>query len=171
MGLLDFLWKLLTGTQKVQCPSCGAEGAERTKDDRVLCRNPQCPNFDSGLVRGNLRQARTVIPTSGSYRPKHPIDIRYRNFLGEERTFSAEQNTLVRKNNHLVAQVAPTGRKISLSRDRVLNLNEVESGMPQRVASGQGWPSPRERQILNYHKKHGTTSARFEEVRRKYPNW
>lgn len=171
MGLLDFLLKLLTGTQKVQCPSCGAEGAERTKDERILCRNPQCPNFDASRVRGKMRHGSTAIPTSGNYRPEHPVDIKYRNFLGEERTFSAEQSSLVRKNNHLVARVAPTGRRISLSRDRIENLSEIESGMAQRVASGQAWPSPRERQILNYHKKHGTTSARFEEVRRKYPNW
>ena len=171
MGLLDFLLKLLTGAQKIQCPSCGTEGAERTNDDRILCRNPQCPNFNASLVRGNLRRARTTIPTSGNYRPEHPVSVRYRNFLGEERIFQAEQNSLTRKNNHLIAQVAPTGRKISLSRNRILNLKEVESEMPQRVAPGQSWPTPRERQILNYHKKHGTTSPPFEEVRRRYPNW
>ena len=171
MGLLDFLWKLLTGTNTVQCPSCGTEGARRTKDERILCRNPQCPNFDSSQVRGTLRQAKTAIPTRGSFRPEHPVSIRYRNFQGEERVFEAEQTSLVRKSNHIVAQVVPTGRKMALSRDRIQNLNEVESVMPQRVSPGQAWPSPRERQILSYHKKHGTTSTRFEEVRRKYPNW
>jgi len=89
----------------------------------------------------------------------------------KDRVFAAERDSLVRKNNHIVALLAPTGRKISLSRDRILNLETVESVMPKRVEHGQNWPSPRERQILNYHKKHGSTSARFEEVRRKYPNW
>ena len=171
MGLLDLLWKLLTGTEKLQCPSCGAEGAQRTKDERILCKNPVCPNFDATLARGKRRHAQTAIPTDGSFRPEHPVSVKYRNFLGEERSFQVEQTSMVRKNNHVVAQAAPTGRKITLSRDRILNLNEIESVMPKQVAQGQAWPSPRERQILNYHKKHGTTSPRFEEVRRKYPIW
>ena len=171
MGLFDFLRSLLTGTSKMQCPSCGAEGAEKTKDERYLCKNPTCPNFDASLVRRKLRRAGTTIPSHGNYQPEHPIAIKYRNFLGEDRVFSAERDTLVRKNNHIVTQLAPTGREVSLSRDRISNLAEIESVMPKRVQPGQNWPTPRERQILNYHKKHGTTSARFEEVRRKYPNW
>ena len=170
MGLLDFLWKLLTGGNKMQCPSCGRQGAQKTKDDRILCGNPMCRHFDASLVLGK-RHPKTAIPIAGNYRPEHPIAIRYRNFLGEERVFSAELQSTARKGNHLVAQVAPTGRKISLSRDRILNLREIESALPQRVAPGQAWPTPRERQILGYHKKHGTTSRLFEEIRRKYPNW
>jgi len=170
MGLFDFLWRLLTGVDKVQCPSCGAEGALRTKDERILCRNFNCPNYDVALESGKRRHAQTEIPT-GNYRPEHPVAVKYRNFLGEERTFQVEHKSLTRKNDHLVAEAAPTGRKIVLSRDRILNLDEVESVMPKRAEPGQAWPSPRERQILNYHKKHGSTSPRFEEVRRRYPNW
>jgi hypothetical protein len=168
MGLLEFLRNLFTGG-KTQCPSCGAQGARKASDGRIACRNPMCPYFEPTLVRAGLRG--TAIPTKGKYRPEHPITIRYGNFRGEERTFSTERESTVRKGNHLVVQVAPTGRKIALSRDRILNLSEVESALPQRVAPGQAWPTPRERQILGYHKKYRTTSPRFEEVRRKYPNW
>ena len=76
-----------------------------------------------------------------------------------------------RKRNHISAKVAPKGRRISLARDRILNLNEVEAAFPQRVAARQDWPTPLERQVLNYHKKHHSTSPRYEGIRAKYPNW
>ncbi|HVN19185.1 MAG TPA: hypothetical protein VMU05_10445 [Dongiaceae bacterium] len=172
MGLFDFLNSLLGGEKKIQCPSCGAAYARQTKDGLIHCKNPTCPYFDASLRRsGKLRQASTTVPTRGDFRPEHPISIRYRNFAGQERTFSAELGSMVRKNNHLIARVAPIGSKITLSRDRIQNLAEVEAAMPRRVELGQPWPTPRERQILGYHKKHGTTSPRYEQVRAKYPNW
>ena len=33
------------------------------------------------------------------------------------------------------------------------------------------WPTPRERQVLAYHKKYGTTSPLYEKIRAKYPDW
>jgi hypothetical protein len=170
MGLLDFLKALFRGSN-IQCPSCGRWGAHRGSDELIHCRNPICPHFDPVQRRGTLRQAGTTVPTQGDFRPEHPVSIRYHNAAGQERNFSAERDSLVRKNNHVVARVAPTGEKITLSRDRIQNLSEVEAAFPQRVASGQPWPSPRERQILGYHKKNGTTSPRYEKVRAKYPNW
>ena len=171
MGLFDFL-KSLFGGGDIQCPSCGAKGARKTEDGLVHCKNPSCPYFDASLgLTGKLRRARTTIPTRGDFHPENAVSIRYRNFVGQDRDFSAERESIVRKNNHLVAQVAPTGNKITLSRDRIQNLAEVEAAMPQQVAPGQPWPTPRERQILGYHKKNGTTSARHEQVRAKYPNW
>ncbi len=171
MGLFDFLISWFGGGG-IQCPSCGAQGARKTNDGLVHCKNPSCPYFDASLgVTGKLRQAHTTMPTRGDFRPKSPVSIRYRNFAGQDRNFSAERDSIVRKNNHLVAEVSPTGRKITLSRERIQNLTEVENAMPQQVAPGQSWPTPRERQILGYHKKNGTTSARYEQVRAKYPNW
>lgn len=76
-----------------------------------------------------------------------------------------------RVKNHISVKVAPKGVRIALARDRILNLNDVEAAFPQRIAPDQDWPTPRERQILNYHKYHRTTSPRFESIRAKYPNW
>ena len=171
MGLLEFLIKLFSGGDKLQCPSCGTQFARKTSDGLIHCKNPVCPYFDPGLRSGALRCGVSIVPTRGDFRPEKPLSIRYRNFAGQERTFSAELDSVVRKNNHLVGRVAPTGEKITLSRDRIQNLAEVEAALPPRVASGQSWPTPRERQILSYHKKHGTTSPRYEQVRAKYPNW
>ncbi|MGB2869000.1 MAG: hypothetical protein WBD36_11155 [Bacteroidota bacterium] len=93
------------------------------------------PYFDASLGR----HAGTTVPTQGSFRPVQPITIRYRNFAGQDLTFVAELESVVRKGNHLVGRVAPTGRKIALFRDRIQNLGEVDSQLPQRVASGQPW--------------------------------
>ena len=171
MGLFDFLISLFGGGG-IQCPSCGAQGARKTDDGLVHCKNPNCPYFDAGLrFGGRLQRRLTSVPTSGNFRPEHPVSIRYTNYVGQGRDFSAERESIVRKNNHLIAQVAPTGRKITLSRERIQNLTEVEGAMPQQVVPGQAWPTPRERQILGYHKKNGTTSPRYEQVRAKYPTW
>jgi hypothetical protein len=168
MGLLDFLISLFGGGDKVDCPNCGTVGARKTRDGTVHCKNQICPNFDPSLALGRKI---APVPTRGNFRPENLVSVRYVNFVGQDRDFSAERDSLVRKKNHIVAQVAPTGRKITLSRDRIKNLSEVEGYMPKRVEPGQNWPSGRERQILTYHKKHGTTSPRYEQVRAKYPNW
>jgi hypothetical protein len=172
MGLLDFLRGLFFGGETTQCPSCGAAGARKTADDLIHCKNPACPYFDAGLrFGGRLQRRLTSVPTQGDFRPEVPVSIRYVNYVGQSRDFSAELGSIMRKNNHLVARVAPTGKKIALSRERIQNLADVEAKLPPRVESGQAWPTPRERQIMGYHKKYGTTSARYEQVRAKYPKW
>ena len=172
MGLLDFLKNRLSGGNNLQCPVCRAAGAQRTGEGKIRCPNPSCPNFDASLGgRGTLGSAGTTVPTKGSFKPVQPIIIRYRNFAGQDRTFVAEKDSLVRKRNHLVGRVEPTGGKIALSRDRIQNLEEAESGLKSRIAPGQEWPTGRERRVLGYHMKHGTSSPLFEKIRAKYPNW
>ncbi len=173
MGLLDFLINLFSGRNKaIPCPNCGAEGAQRIDESTVQCPNASCPYFDPSLgAHGTLHRAGTRVPTRGNFQPARPLSIRYRNFAGQERTFTADADAAVRKRNHIVARVTPTGRKIALSRDRIQNLSEVESALPQQVEAGQPWPTRRERQVLYYHKKHGTTSPLYEKIHAKYPNW
>jgi hypoxanthine phosphoribosyltransferase len=100
-----------------------------------------------------------------------PLAIQYRNFQGEEKTFTADSETLRRKRNHVIARVAPTGRSISLSRDRIQNLEEVEQAVAKITESQPPGPTARERQVLGYHKKHKSTSPLYEEIRAKYPDW
>jgi len=168
MGFLDFLISLFGGGSTIDCPNCGTPGARRSRDGTVRCKNQTCQNFDASLALGRRI---APVPTRGNFQPTNPVSIRYVNFAGQSRDVSAERDSLVRKKNHIVAEVAPTGRKIALSRDRIQNLSEVEGQMPQRVSPGQNWPTRVERQILGYHKKNGTTSPRYEQVRAKYPNW
>ena len=159
MGLFDSLF----GGKR--CPVCDTKGAKIT-DIQVRCPNPACQYFDPSLQKGGGRPK-----FRGDFRPANPIAIRYRNFHDQEAEFSAERGSLVRKENHIVAQVAPTGMRISLSRDRIQNLIEVEQTMDLPVEQGQDWPTPRERQVLGYHKRHGTTSALYAAARAKYPKW
>ena len=105
------------------------------------------------------------------YKPSKPLAIRYRNFKGEEKTFTADIESMRRKHNHITASVAPTGERISLSRDRIQNLNEVEQALPELAEPAGPRPTGRERQVLNYHKRRGTSSPLYEKIRAKYPNW
>jgi hypothetical protein len=168
MGLLDLLISLFGGGQKIDCPNCGTPDARKARDGTVRCKNQACQNFDPSFALGRRIAS---VPTRGNFRPQYPVSIRYVNFVGQNRDFSAERDSIDRKHNHIVACVAPTGRKIALSRDRIQNLSEVETYLPHKVEPGQNWPSGRERQILNFHKKHGSTSPRYEQLRAKYPNW
>lgn len=164
MGLLDFLF----GTSK--CPRCGSKGARKSQG-QTRCPNPSCPNFDIELRANQARAGRISSPPRGNFSPAAPVEIQYRNFRGEEKTFTAESETLRRTRNHIVAQVTPTGERISLSRDRIQNLNEVENAVPKIHDSQQSGPTARERQVLSYHKKHKSTSPLYEEIRAKYPDW
>ena len=166
MGFLDFLF----GGMK--CPLCGKRGARKseTSDVAVRCLNPSCQYFDPSL------QQREVKLAGGRFRrrdyvPQDPIEIRYRNFQNVEKAFSAEKSSLRRKRNHILAQVVPTGDVIILSRDRILNLRDVESAVPQVIPPSEPQPRGKDLQVLSYHTKHGTSSPLYEKVRAKYPNW
>jgi hypothetical protein len=159
MGFFDSLFG------KTKCPMCGTKGA-RTSGGRVRCPNPSCSFFDATLQRRRPRSWGRA-----DYSPARPLSIRYRNFRGQEKTFTADSESLRRKHNHIVARVAPTGRKIALLRDRIQNLTEVERALPQQDLPGQSGPNARERQVLSFHKKHKSTSPLCERIRAKYPDW
>jgi hypothetical protein len=165
MGIFDFLFG------KKNCPLCGAQGA-KADGAKVRCPNPECRNFDGSLGRGGLlRAAGMRQPRRSDYSPANPIEIRYRNFRGEEKIFKADQDSLLRRRNHIVARVAPTGERISLSRDRIQNLSDVEYALPQLEEKRADGPTPRERRVLAFHKSHGSSSPLYEEIRRKYPDY
>lgn len=170
MGFLDQLFG------KKTCPVCGAKGARVTPIE-TRCPNPACQYFDPSLGRQEQpaqppsRPAATSVGGKSGFMPQESIDIRYRNFQGQEKTFRADRNSVRRRKNHIVARVAPSGKYIALSRDRILNLSEVDTALPQAMRSGAPWPSGRERQVLNYHKKHGSTSPLYEQIHTKFPDW
>jgi len=156
MGFLSALFGIK------RCPVCGTRGA-RKAGSRIRCPNPSCEHFDPAVGREDS-------PRRNDFHPQNPLAIRYRTFQGKEKTFNAEKVSLQRKRNHILARVAPTGEQIALSRDRILNLSEVESAVPPlREASAP--PRGRDLQVLNYHKKHRTTSPLYEQIRAKYPGW
>lgn len=174
MGLFD----LFSG--KIDCPSCGAPGAKKS-GGRVLCPNSSCPNFDSEVAAAQRASSppprRAAFASSGVSADAGgslgagTLSVRYRNFQGVEKTFSADPESACRKRNHISVCIAPTGVRVALARDRIQNLSEVEAVCSQRVGEGQALPTGVERQILGYHKKHGTNSPRYESLRAKYPDW
>jgi hypothetical protein len=94
------------------------------------------------------------------------IRIQYLNHRGEIKTYTGDRSTLKATGAHVSLRLAPTGKRVSFSKDCIQNRPEVEQAL------GQGSePSAVEKQILGYHRKHGTTSPRFEEVRRKFPGY
>ena len=177
MAFLDWL------TGKIECPRCGTRGAKEI-NGQILCPNPTCPYFSKTMGKAHAAPVRASITFSQRADiPAYPaldqpaelasgkFAIRYRDFRGQERTFIAQTASARRKRNHISVEVAPKNRRIVLSRERILNLNEVEAKFPQSVAPGQQWPTPRERQVLNYHLKHHKTSPLYESIRAKYPDW
>jgi hypothetical protein len=166
MAFLDFL------SGKIKCPNCGTEGA-RKSGDGYKCTNPRCQWFDSGVAPSeSSHQVMTPGGMSVNFTSGSTIAIRYRNFKGEEKTFNVDRESAVRVKNHWSVKTASGGvNAIALSRDRIQNLNEVEAALPQRLAPGQAYPTPRERQVLGFHKKYKTTSPLYEKIRAKYPNW
>ncbi len=169
MSLFDFL------KGKTKCPECGADGALKTADG-YKCPNPRCQWHDRSLTPGGGRQVMTPTGTAVEFRsaqsvPSGSVGITYRNFNGESKTFVAEVDSARRRKNHWSVKVQPKGVRIALSRERIQNLSEVEARLPHRVAAGQSLPTPRERQVLAYHKKYRTSSPLYEQIRAKYPDW
>ena len=182
MGFFKQLKDILSGEN---CPACGTPGARRSGSE-IRCLNPVCRNFNPSFAPSSAppqpaeppRQPSSgwssspgLTPAGSGPAPAGAVAIQYRNFQGQDKTFHAEKASLHRKQNHIIAKVAPKGQQVSLSRDRIQNLREVESQMQQRVEPGQEWPSKRERQVLGYHSKNKTTSPLYEKIRAKYPKW
>src|SRR5689334_22968758 len=178
MGFFNALKDLLGGDK---CPACGTPGVRKSGSE-IRCLNPLCqyfnPTLDSGSAPPQPPQQPQVRPAGWSSgagpvtAPAGSVTIHYRNFQGQDKTFYAERSSIYRKQNHIRAKVAPKGQVITLSRDRIQNLREVEDQMQlQRVEHGQEWPSKKERQVLNYHIKHKSSSLLFEKIRAKYPKW
>jgi len=163
MGFLDRL------TGKVECPRCGTRGAKKV-NNRIHCPNPTCDYFSTTMGKSGAAPTPTTFGQSPEV-PTGSIAIQYQNFRGQGKTFVAEAASARRSQNHVSVKVAPQGIRIALSRDRIFNLNEIEAAFPQRLAFGQDAPSPRERQVLTFHKKRGSSSPLYETIRAKYPNW
>jgi hypothetical protein len=181
MAFLDFL------TGKINCPRCGASGAKE-EGGQILCPNPTCAyyagaaagsgqpsaGYSSGTSSAPARKpspGRFAGALQGGSGPAKTVTIRYRNYQGEEKEFSADADSGRRTKKRVSVCVAPKGVRISLAMDRIANWNEVDEALPQRVAPGQSQPTPRERQVLAFHKKYKSTSPLYEQIRAKYPHW
>jgi hypothetical protein len=165
MGIFDFLGKTCVSD------ACGKTFAFKVLG-KVKCRNMGCVNFDADYAaraEADLEKRRKASaesrPRSGNFDPgENRLEIRYRNFLDVEGTYTGDRRTLWLTNNHFSLLLVPTGKRVSFSQDSIRNLGEVEQWLVEI-------PTPRERQVLNYHRKKGTTSPLFEKLRQRYPKY
>lgn len=176
MGILDDLAGIFGGG--TACPACGTPGA-RQSDHRIYCLNPVCSNF-SGAGRHAAessgaaptqnvpytQQAKSVRSVSSQV-----LAIQYRNYQDQIQNFTVDSRSVTRKNNHILAKAVPSGRNVSLMRNRIQNMPEVDLALPEKDRSGAPWPNARERQVLGYHRKHKSTSPLYEKIKAKYPLW
>ncbi|MGE5325416.1 MAG: hypothetical protein ACM3NO_00130 [Deltaproteobacteria bacterium] len=172
MSFLDFL------TGKINCPRCGASGAKE-EYGQIRCPNPSCAYYAGAAAAGSgsAPKGRSAFDraagqfTRGGFSPEKTVTIRYRNFKGEEKEFLADAESARRMAKRVSIRVAPKGVRISLARERISNWSEVDGALSHRVEPGQNPPTPRERQVLAFHKKYKTTSPLYEQIRAKYPHW
>jgi|MudIll2142460700_1097286.scaffolds.fasta_scaffold670167_1 hypothetical protein len=164
MGLSGLLKKSMV------CPNCRTPGAVKHTFGRTRCRNPACRHYDPSLayesVRPSLAPGQPRRVPQGTFEPgPETITIRYRNYRGDDIELRGDRRTIRFRKAHVSLCVAPTGQRIALWQRFVRNLDELKQYVPRDT------PTAVERQILSYHRKHGTTSPRYEDVRRKYPDW
>lgn len=165
--------------KEIDCPRCRASGALKflwmIKCPRRGCSN-YSPDFEarsSSPVPGSpvgssspRRKSREFAQGSGDTFGPGPdaVEIRYTNHRGEEKTFTADGTSIRSRGTFISARLAPTGRRCAFQRERVKNIAEIEPQIDKISLL-----SPVERQILGYHRKYGTTSERFEQIKKKLP--
>jgi hypothetical protein len=110
---------------------------------------------------------RAAAPLEGNFDPgSSAIQIAYKNFAGEMKSFTGDVRTLYSVGRHVVFRAVPTGRYISLKLASIQNRSEVESQLDKYPL-----PTANERRILNYHRKHKTSSQLYEQLLQDYPNY
>jgi len=97
----------------VNCPLCGKPGASK------FLWMVKCPH--QGCLKYNSR-----IFSPGA----NGVIVSYRNHADEDKKFFGDATTLRRRGEHLSLCLAPTGQRCTFRRDRLRNLQELESRMP-----------------------------------------
>ena len=168
MGVLDFLWRPCV------CPECRTPGATK-RFGRVKCRNSSCPNYDYGYALSAPNTSSSPGSSSlsrqfqGNFDPgSYRMEIRYRNFRGEEQSYTGDRRTLRRRGRHISICLAPTGRRASFALKWILSPSNAGDAAE---STEQAAPTGPERRVLNYHKNHHTTSPLYESLRKKYPDY
>ena len=176
MGLLGRLFGMTA-----DCPACDQPGA-RLSLFGVRCTSRLCIHYDpryaqtqaeTDAERDDQRdqddEAFVRWQGARSVAFEQPTEIQYVNFRGRERTFTADARSLRVRGRHLSACVAPTGQRIALALDRIVNLAAIQP-LVAACQADLGGASPREAYVIRYHRVHGTSSALYTSLRAKYPH-
>ncbi len=158
----------------VKCPECGTWGAKKSFW-KVKCINSGCSKYNSEYATA-YRQCRIEgKPASevfeylkGKADPNdYSLQIRYQNFRGDDIIYSADPSTVYRKGEYVIARLAPTGRNVTFKLSRIQNRSDVEALVKDSLPR----PSGNERRVLRFHMRRGSSSATYEKLREKYPNF
>ncbi|MFZ0635654.1 MAG: hypothetical protein WA755_07290 [Candidatus Acidiferrales bacterium] len=162
MGLFDWMGSACA------CPLCRQKGAKRF-GNKVKCASIGCANYDRDYAEKSPQTlgapAEPLARLSGNFSPANTIEIRYRNFRGDDQTYVGDASTIREVNQHVSVCLVPTGKRVAFAKKWLANLSDL-----QPRDSGPT-PTGRERQVLSYHKKRGSTSPLYESLRQKYPNF
>ncbi len=157
----------------VKCPECGTWGAKKFLW-KVKCPNPACAKYNSEYAEA-FRQSRVSGKSAAEMFPHlkgkadpndYLLRIRYQNFRGNEVEYSADPRTAYQRNEYVVVRLAPTGQRASFKLDKIQNRGDIDS-----ILSENPQPTGKERRVLHYHLRRGTSSPAFEKLRQKYPNY
>ena len=113
------------------------------------------------------RQSHNVSYGGAEITINDPIEIRYLNFRGEEKTFTAEKSSIRRKKQHISAIVAPRGVRIALNKEKIQNLQDLAEvfAMLDKV------PPSNAIRVMKFHFRRGTRSAKNEELKARFAEW
>lgn len=193
MGLFDSFYRTRV------CPRCRHKGARQFMW-KIKCPNMACSHYDPNLqidpsnlsgssqdyqaYKGTFTSTprRSMLtgkiieggkPLRQDFDPgPDSITLRYRNFRGNVREYVGDKRTIRVKGNFISIHLVPTGKRVAFNRQFIENLSKSDMEvLRDQMGKKQRIPSSKERQVLGYHKKHGTMSALYETIRRKYPDW
>ncbi len=118
------------------CPECRQRGA-KVFMGQVKCPNMSCKKYDSQLVPPTeaLSYPNTGFKSfQGDFHPGfNSLTIKYRNYLGVDRSYEVDKTTLVAKSEYVSAQAVPTGKRISFKKRFIKNLSEVEGCVNSQI--------------------------------------
>ena len=177
----------------VQCPECSHTQAKRSLFGALRCPQPSCSAYDVHLAN-ELRQnppppSRQLPGTSapsatgsashrgssstpakhqGTFDPgEQAVEVRYVNARGEEKTYRGDRRTLRQVNQHLSLQLVPTGARCTFALDRLHNRQELLELVKDARAHT---PTAREKHVLRFHARRGTTSKLYRELQERFPD-
>ena len=148
---------------KMACPLCGNAEARMTLE-AIKCPNPPCANFggaappptpapaapppeisqplpESPAPRPEKKPAR--VPPEEKFDPvANRLEIKYRNHKGQEKSFIGDSATIRASGKHISVRVLPSGERIALAKERILNWADMKAAVPSPMPTSASKKKP-----------------------------
>jgi hypothetical protein len=155
------------------CPECRTWGA-RSLFGKTRCRNSGCSHFDVQLTMEPVPEPPLRKPLknhAGSFNPANTVSFRYRNFQGEERSYTGDANSVRIRGDHVSIRLLPAGVRAAFRRKHFIGAAPVPPG------GNALKPTPQEAQILGYWRRREESGRgvslpeRYLDLKKKFPSW